>query len=139
MQTSPNYRAALRRACGIAAWRIAPLTIAHRANELHRALDANGNWTRMRNRVIVYARVCMICACACMAPHCGCVWCGRRDAGYAAHMRLRLAMVLSRASWLWPWRAVKVDVITRRKGARACACAWVRHRSGVVNSGCKAS
>ena len=96
---SPNYRAALRRACCIAIWRIAPLTMARRAHDLHRALDVNGNWTRMRNRAIVYARVCVIRMCAYMAPHCECVWCGRRDADYAAHMRLR--SVLSRMSLLW--------------------------------------
>ena len=116
---------ALRRACGIAVWRIAPLTMASRAHDLRRALDANANLTRMHNRAIVYARVCVIRMCACMAPHCDCVWCGRWDAGYAAHMRLRL--VLSRMSLLW--RAVKVDLIARRKGV--CAYAWVRCRYGV--------
>ena len=120
-----NYRAALMRACGIAVWRIAPLAMARRAHDLHRALDVNGNRTRMCNRAIVYARVCVIRMCAYMAPHCGCVWCGRRDADYAAHMRLRL--VLSRMSLLW--RAVQVDVIARRKGV--CAYAWVRCRYGV--------
>jgi hypothetical protein len=60
VQTSPNYRAALRRACGIAVWRIAPLTMARRTHDLRRALDANGNRTRMRNRAIVLARVCVL-------------------------------------------------------------------------------
>ena len=87
MQTSPNYRAALRRACCIAIWRIALLTMARRARDLRRALDVNGNWTRMQNRAIVYARVCVIRMCAYMAPHCRCVLCGRRDADCAAHMR----------------------------------------------------
>ena len=32
--------------------------MARRAHDLHRALNVNGNWTRMRNRAIVYARVC---------------------------------------------------------------------------------
>ena len=118
MQTSPNYRAALRLACGIAVCRIAPLTMARRAHDLHRALDANGNRTRMRNRAIVYARVCVIRMCTYMAPHCGCVWCGRRDADYAAHIRLRL--VLSRMKLLW--RAVHVDVITRRRRKGVCIC-----------------
>ena len=99
MQPSPNYSAALRRTCCIAIWRIAPLTMAHRAHDLRRALDVNENWRRMHNRAIVYARVRVIRMCAYMAPHCGCVWCGRRDADYAAHMRLRL--VLSRMSLLW--------------------------------------
>ena len=43
----------------------------------------------MYNRAIVYARMCIIRMCAYMAPHCGCVWCGRQDVDYAAHMRLR--------------------------------------------------
>ena len=96
-----------------------------RAHDLRRALDVNENWTRMHNRAIVHARVCIIRMCAYMAPHCGCVWCRRRDADYAAHMRLRL--VLSRMSLLW--RAVQVDVIARRKGV--CAYAGVRCRYGV--------
>ena len=105
MQTSPNYRAVLRRACfiavwRIAVWRIAPLTIAHGAHDLRRALDVNANGTCMHNRVIVHARVCIICTC-------GCAWCGRLDADYEAHRRLQL--VLSRMSLLW--RAVQVDVI----------------------------
>ena len=99
--------------------------MAHRAHDLRRALDVNANGTRMHNRVIVYARVRIICTYAYMAPHCGCVWCGRRDADYAAQMRLRL--VLSRMSLLW--RAVQVDVIMRRKGV--CTYAWVRCRYGV--------
>ena len=78
--------------------------MARRAHDLRRALDANANGTRMHNRVIVYVRVCIICTYAYVAPHCGCVWCGRRDADYAAHMRLRL--VLWRMSLLW--RAVHV-------------------------------
>ena len=90
-----NYRATY----GIAVWRIASLTMARRAHDLHRALDVNGNLTRMRNRAIVHARVCVIHMCAYMAPHCECAWCGRRDADYAAHMRLR--SVLSRMSLLW--------------------------------------
>ena len=102
-----------------------PLTMARRAHALHRALDVHGNRTRMRNRAIVCARVCVIRMCAYMAPHCGCVWCGRQDANYAAHMRLRL--VLSRMGLLW--RAVQVDLIARRKGV--CAYAWVRCRYGV--------
>ena len=99
--------------------------MARRAHDLHRTLDVNENWTRMRNRAIGHARVCVIRMCAYMAPHCGCVWCGRRDADYAAHIRLRL--VLSRMSLLW--RAVQVDLIARRKGV--CAYAWVRCRYGV--------
>ena len=35
---------------------------APRAHDLHCALDVNGNWTRMRNRAIVYARVLYVCA-----------------------------------------------------------------------------
>ena len=70
----------MQHACGIAVWRIAPLTMARRAHDLRRALDANGNGTRMRNRVIVYVRVCIIYTCTYMAPLCGCVWCGCRDA-----------------------------------------------------------
>ena len=60
----------MQRACGIAVWRIvvwriavwriAPLTMARRANDVRRALDANANGTRMRNRAIVHARMCMI-------------------------------------------------------------------------------
>ena len=92
-----------------------------RAHDLCRALDVNAHGTRMRNRVIAHARVCFIC----MAPHCGCVWCGCGDADHAAHMRLRL--VLSRMSLLW--RAVQVVIISRCKGA--CAYAWVRCRYGV--------
>ena len=34
--------------------------MARRAHDLHRALDVNGNRTRMRNRAIVCARVCVI-------------------------------------------------------------------------------
>ena len=34
----------------------------------------------MHNRIIVYVRVCIICTYAHVAPHCGCVWCGRQDA-----------------------------------------------------------
>ena len=119
----------MRRACGIAVWRILPLTTARRAHDLRRALDVNANGTRMHNRAIVYARVYIICTYAYMAmsphAHCGCVWCGRRDADYAAHMQLRL--VLSRMSLLW--RAVQVDVITRRTGV--CTYAWVRCSYGV--------
>ena len=96
--------------------------MARRAHDLCRALDVNENWTRMHNRAIVYARVCVIRMCPYMAPHCECVWCGRRDADYAAHMRLRL--VLSRMSLLW--RAVQVDLVARRKGV--CAYVWVRCR-----------
>ena len=78
-----------------------------RAHDLRRALDVNENWTRMRNRAIVYARNCVIHMCAYTWRRIvGCVWCGRRDADYAAHMRLRL--VLSRMSLLW--RAVQVDL-----------------------------
>ena len=99
----------------------APLTMARGAHDLRRALDVNENWKRMRNRAIAHARVCVIrmYMCAYMARHCGCVRCGRQDADYAAHMRLRL--VLSRMSLLW--RAVQVDLIARRKGV--CAYAWV--------------
>ena len=78
--------------------------MARRARDLRRALDVNAKGTRMRNRVIVYVHVYNISTYAHMAPHCGCVWCGRRDADYAAHMRLRL--VLWRMSLLW--RAVHV-------------------------------
>ena len=79
----------------VAVRRIAPLTMARRT------LDVNANGTRMRNRVTVYVRVYSICtyAYAYRAPHCGCDWCGRRDADYAVHMLLRL--VLSRMSLLW--------------------------------------
>ena len=93
--------------------------MARGAHDLRRALDVNENWKRMRNRAIAHARVCVICMymCTYMAPHCGRVWCGRRDADYAAHMRLRL--VLSRMSLLW--RVVQVDVITQRKGVCAYA------------------
>ena len=45
----------------------------------------------------------------------------------------RLRLVLSCMSLLW--RAVQVDVMTRRKGV--CAYAWVRCRYGVWNSGCR--
>ena len=34
--------------------------MARRAHDWHRALDVNGNRTRMRNRTIVRARVCVI-------------------------------------------------------------------------------
>ena len=80
--------------------------MARGAHDLRRALDVNGNWNRARNRAFAHARVCFICMymCAHMAPHCGCVWCGRQDADYAAHMRLQL--VLQRMSLLW--RAVHV-------------------------------
>ena len=115
--------------CCIAIWRVAPLTMARRTHDLRRALDVNGNWTHMQNRAIVYARVCVIRMCAYMAPHCGCVWCGRRDADYAAHMQLRL--VLLRMSLLW--RAVQVGLIARRKGV--CTYARVRCRYAVYNSG----
>ena len=33
--------------------------MARGAHDLRRALDVNANWTRMRNRAIVYARVCV--------------------------------------------------------------------------------
>ena len=73
--------------------------MAHRAtnNGARRALNVNENRTRMHNRAIVYVRVCVIRIrmCAYMAPHCGCVWCGRRDADYAAHIRLRLDGVIA--------------------------------------------
>ena len=52
-------------------------------HDLRRALDVNENGTRMHNREIVYARVCVIRMCVYMAPHCGCVWCGRWDGDYA--------------------------------------------------------
>ena len=120
--------AALRRACRIP-------TMGRGANDLRCALDVNENRTRMHNRAIVYARVCVIRMCAYMAPHCGCVWCGRRDADYAVHMRLRL--VLSRMSLLW--RAVLVDVITWRKGV--CICMGEVPLSGiefrVQGAGCR--
>ena len=64
--------------------------MARRAHDLRRALDVNANGTRMHNRVIVYACVCIMCMCTYMAPHYGRAWCGRRDADYAAHMRLWL-------------------------------------------------
>ena len=88
----------LHRACCIAA-----LAMARRAHDLHRALDVNGNWTCMHNRAIVYARVCVIRICAYMAPHCGCVWCGLRDANimrriYAAVVGvIALELVLARS------------------------------------------
>jgi hypothetical protein len=72
--------------------------MARRAHDLHRALDVNENRTRMRNRAIARARVCVI--------QCARTW--RRIANvsgaaagtdYAAHMRLR--SVLSRMSLLW--------------------------------------
>ena len=66
--------------------------MARRAHDLRRALDVNENRTRMHGRAIVYARVCVIRMCEYMVPHCGCVWCGRRDADYAAHMWLRLVL-----------------------------------------------
>ena len=79
VRTCATFTQLPRRACGIAVWRIAiwriaPLTMARRAHDVRRthdvrrALDVNENGTRMRNCVIVYARVCMICTCACMAP-----------------------------------------------------------------------
>ena len=37
--------------------------MARRAHDLRRALDANANGTRMRNRVIVYVHVCITCTC----------------------------------------------------------------------------
>ena len=50
----------MQRACGITVWRIAPLTMARRAHDLRRALDANANVTRMRNR---HAQSCSrVCA-----------------------------------------------------------------------------
>ena len=60
--------------------------------DLRRALDVNENRTRIQNRTIVYTRVCIIRMCTYLAPPCGFVWCGRRDADYAAHMRLRLVL-----------------------------------------------
>ena len=95
LQQLPRCAAARMRHCGMAL----PLAMVRRAHDLHRALDVNGNEGRMQNRAIVYARVCVIRMCAYMAPHCECVWCGRRDADYAAHMRLR--SVLSLMSLLW--------------------------------------
>ena len=92
--------------------------MARRAHDLRHAVDVNENRMRMHNRAIVYARVCIVRMCAYMAPHCGCVCYGRRDADDAGHMRLSLL-----------WRAVQVDVITRPKGV--CAYAWVRCRYGV--------
>ena len=61
VQPSPNYRGALRmqRACSMAVWRIAPLTMARCAHDLRRALDANAKKRRMRNRVTVHVRVAM--------------------------------------------------------------------------------
>ena len=93
-----TYRGALRmqRACGIAVWRIAPLTMARRALDVYIC-----KWNAC---AIVYVHVYIICMYAYMAPHCRCVWCGFRDADYPAHMRLRL--VLWRMSLLW--RAVHV-------------------------------
>ena len=72
----------MQRACGIAVCRIAPLAMetARRAQNLFLALDANANGTRMRNRVVVYVRVCIICTCAYVALLWGC-------AGAAAGMQ----------------------------------------------------
>jgi hypothetical protein len=57
--------------------------MARRAHDLHRALDVNGNWTRMRNRAIAYARICVIRMCVhgaalrmCLVRPPGCRLCG---------------------------------------------------------------
>ena len=80
--------------------------MARRAHDLRRALDANANGTRLRNRVCArvyynYMHVRMLGAALrmCLVRPPGC-----RD--YAAHIRLRL--LLWRRSLLW--RAVHVHV-----------------------------
>ena len=68
---------------------------------VRRALHANAIGTRVRHCVrarVYYMHVRV------HGVHCGCVWCGRRDADCPEHMRLRL--VLYRMSLLW--RAVQV-------------------------------
>ena len=51
--------------------------------------DVHANGTRMHNRgVCAFARVYYMY----MAPHCGCVRCGRQDADYAAQVRLQLVL-----------------------------------------------
>ena len=89
----------------------------------------------------MHARVCIICTCACVAPHCGCVWCGRR--GDAEIMRRIFG-----CGWCYGAGAccgvqcmctgpiaIQVDVITRRKGV--CTYAQVRCRYWAYNSGCR--
>ena len=71
-----------------------------RAHDLHRALDVNGNRTRMRNRARVCARVCVhVIQCARTWRRIANVPGAAAGADYAAHMRLR--SVLSRMSLLW--------------------------------------
>ena len=94
--------------------------MARRARDSRRALDVNGNCTRMQNRAIVYAHACVLYTYVrvhgaalrmCLVRPPGCRLCG----AYAAHMRLRL--VLSRMSLLW--RAVQVDLIARVAAQRS--------------------
>ena len=74
--------------------------MARRAHDSHRALDVNGNRTRMRNRACVCARVCVhVIQCARTWRRIANVPGAAAGKDYAAHMRLRL--VLSRMSLLW--------------------------------------
>ena len=74
--------------------------MARRAHDSHRALDVNGNRTRMRNRARVCARVCVhVIQCARTWRRIANVPGAAAGTDYAAHMRLRL--VLSRMSLLW--------------------------------------
>ena len=91
VRPSYNYRGALRSACGIVVWCMIRVALGSAL-----PLDVNANGTRMHNRGVC-ARVYYMY----MAPHCGAVYtcnryvrCGRQDADYAAHMRLRLVLVL---------------------------------------------
>ena len=72
---------------------------------VHFALDVHANGTRMHNRGVgacvyyknmqggVYAMHVGACVYYMyMAPCCGCVQCGRQDADYVAHLRLRLVL-----------------------------------------------
>ena len=123
----------MQRACGITVWRIAPLAMARRAHDLRRAVDANANGTRMRNRAILYVhymhvRVRGAALGMCLVRPPGC-----RD--YAAHIRLQLVLwrmsLLGRACVCTGPIVIQVDVITRQKGVYTMSYARVRCRYGV--------
>ena len=87
--TFTNYRGALRRACGIAVWRIAPL--ARRAHELRCDRWCIAPWMGMqmeRACAIVYVHVYIICTCVFMAWS-ACAWRHIADvSGAAAGMQI---------------------------------------------------
>ena len=74
---------------------------------VHRALDANENWTRMRNRAIAYARVCVLYVCVR-------TWRRIADVSGAAAGMQRLCDAYS----------VAVGVMAHELVVACSACAW---------------